>query len=115
MNTDTEFEGGEDVPTPDKEFFTAMDELLNESTADELGRTISGVLEFLTMKAFHEGPYYIMTDGQEAITVFATLDSAVALKKNLPDNFKAWDEGDEEDEAEVITNRDPGDEQEDAE
>jgi len=108
MNTDTEFEGGEDVPMTEKEYATAMEELLNETTMDDLGKTISGVLEFLTMRAFHEGPYYIMTDDEEAITVLATGDSAAALKSVLPDNFKSWDEVDE---PEVITDRDTGDEQ----
>jgi len=112
MNTDTEFEGGEDVPMTEKQYATAMEELLNETTMDDLGKTISGVLEFLTMRAFHEGPYYIMTDDEEAITVLATGDSAAALKSVLPHNFKPWDEVDE---PEVITNRDTGDEQDDAE
>jgi len=112
MNTDTEFEGGEDVPMTEKQYATAMEELLNETTMDDLGKTISGVLEFLTMRAFHEGPYYIMTDDEEAITVLATGDSAAALKSVLPHNFKPWDEVDE---PEVITDRDTGDEQDDAE
>jgi hypothetical protein len=43
---------------------------------------ISGVLEFLTMRALHEGPYYIMTDNKEAITVFAAnKDAAKHLRK----------------------------------
>jgi hypothetical protein len=108
-----DWEGSVYVPT-DKEYATAMEQLVNETTAEELGRTISGVLEFLTMKAFHEGPYYIMTDDEQALTVFAAGDSALALKDNLPDNFKAWDE-DEDEGPEVITNRDLGDEQDDAE
>jgi hypothetical protein len=111
----TEFEGGEDVPTPDKEYATAMEQLLNESTAEQFGMTISGVLEFLTLKAFHEGPYYIMTDDEDAITVLATGDSAKALRAVLPDGFLNWDErGSEDVEAEVITDRDTGDEQDDA-
>ena len=61
---DTEFEGGEDVPMPDAEYATAMEELLNESTAEQLGKTISGVLEFLTMRAYHQGPFYMMTDDE---------------------------------------------------
>jgi len=105
---DAEWEGGEDVPMTEKEYATAMEELLNETTMEDLGKTISGVLEFLTMRAFHEGPYYIMTDDEEAITVLATGDSATALKSVLPDNFKPWDEVDE---PEVITDRDTGDEQ----
>jgi len=108
---DTEFVDNGDEPT-DAEFNTAMEQLLHENDMDEVGRLISGVLEFLTMRAFHEGPYYIMTDDEEAITVLATGDSAAALKSVLPDNFKPWDEVDE---PEVITDRDTGDEQDDAE
>tara|TARA_R110000823_G_scaffold215059_2_gene344760 strand:- start:701 stop:1054 length:354 start_codon:yes stop_codon:yes gene_type:complete len=107
----TEFEGGEDVPTPDKEYATAMEQLLNESTAEQFGMTISGVLEFLTMRAYHQGPFYLMTDDEEAITVLAAGDAAKALKAVLPEGFVSWDEEPEEVEAEVITERDTGDEQ----
>jgi len=112
MDTDIEFEGGEDIPMTEKEYATAMESLLNENTMEEVGQMISGVLEFLTAKAVHEGPYYIETDNKEAITVFAANEDAITLKESLPDNFKIWDE---EDELEVITDRDPGDEQDDAE
>jgi len=111
MNTDTEFEGGDDVPMTEKEYATAMEELLNESTAEQLGKTISGVLEFLTMRAYHQGPFYMMTDDEQAITVLAAGDAAKALKAILPEEFLSWDEEPEEVEAEVITDRDTGDEQ----
>jgi hypothetical protein len=45
---DTEWEGGEDVAMTDTEYATAMEELLNENTMEEVGKMISGVLEFLT-------------------------------------------------------------------
>ena len=106
---DTEFEGGENVPTPEAEYATAMEELLTESTMDQLGRTISGVLEFLTQRALQEGSFYIMTDNKEAITVFAAGEDTVALKDSLPDNITSWE--DQVAEAEAITNRDLGDEQ----
>lgn len=108
------WEGGEHVPT-DKEYATAMEELLNENTLDELGHTISGVLEFLTMRAFQQGPYYIMTDDGKAITVFAADTDAALLKSLLPERFKAWDEEEKAEgvEVKVITNRDTGDEQPD--
>ena len=102
------------MPT-DKEYATAMEELLNENTLDELGHTISGVLEFLTMRAFQQGPYYIMTDDGKAITVFAADTDAALLKSLLPERFKAWDEEEKAEgvEVKVITNRDTGDEQPD--
>ena len=112
MNTDTEFEGGEDVPMSDKEYATAMEELLDQNTLDQLGVTISGVLEFLTAQAVHEGSFYIMTDNKEAITVFAAHEDAVIVKDSLPDSVKSWD--DQVAEAKLITDRDTGDEQDDA-
>ena len=106
---DAEWEGGEDVPMTDKQYATAMEELLTETTMDELGTTISGVLEFLTARALYEGSFYIMTDNKEALAVFAAGEDAVAIKGSLPDNVKSWD--DVAGESEVITDRDTGDEQ----
>jgi hypothetical protein len=106
---DTEFEGGEDVPMTDEQYNTAMEELLNENSMQEVGQMISGVLEFLTAKALHDGPYYIETDNKEAITVFAANEDAIALKEVLPDNVTSWE--DEVKSMSVITDRDTGDEQ----
>jgi hypothetical protein len=111
MNTeDTEWQGSdEEVPMDEVEYATAMEELLAQNTLDDLGKIISGVLEFLTARAVQEGSYYIMTDNKEAITVFAANEDAVAVKDSLPDSIKSWDDltGEEQ----VITDRDPGDEQ----
>ena len=107
----TEWQGGDEEPMTEAEYATAMEELLNETTAEQLGKTISGVLEFLTMRAYHQGPFYMMTDDEEAITVLAAGDAAKALKAVLPEGFVSWDEDTEEVEAEVITDRDTGDEQ----
>ena len=105
MSTEeTEIEVNDDGPT-------AMEELLTESTMDQLGRTISGVLEFLTHRALQEGSFYIMTDNKEAITVFGAGDDAITLKDSLPENIKSWE--DQVAEAEFITDRDTGDEQDD--
>ena len=101
----------EDTVVDEAEPISAMQELLTEGNMEDLSRTISGVLEFLTMRAFHEGPYYIMTDDEEAITVLAAGDAAKALKAVLPEGFLNWDEEPEGVEAEVITDRDTGDEQ----
>ena len=95
-------------PTPE-EYDSAMTEMLATTDMEQLGRTISGVLEFLTMRALHDGAFYIMTDDQMAITVFAANDDAKALRAALPDNFKSWE--DDLNKPEVITDRDPGDEQ----
>lgn len=101
---ETEVEVNEDLPT-------AMEELLTDATMDQLGRTISGVLEFLTHRALQEGSFYIMTDNKEAITVFGAGDDAITLRDSLPENIKSWE--DQVAEAEFITDRDTGDEQDD--
>lgn len=101
----------EDEMTPE-EYESAMHELLSAVDEERLGRTIAGVLEFLTMRAVHDGPFYIMTDDEQAITVFAANKDCANLRDALPEYFKSWD--DPLSEAEVIpfdTNRDPGDEQ----
>ena len=114
---DTEFVDEGEEPT-EAEFNTAMEQLLHENDMDEVGRLISGVLEFLTLRALHEGPYYIMTDDRKAITVFAANEHAEELLSILPDTIRPWDDLDDgeysEDTAdtpEVITDRDTGDEQ----
>jgi len=86
----------------------ALMRLLSLDNSEELGLTISGVLEFLTMRAIIDGPYYIQTDDEMAITVFAANDDANALKELLSDNFKSWDDVEE---PEFLTDTDPGDEQ----
>ena len=94
---------------------SAMQRLLNNEDMESLGMTIAGVLEFLTMRALHDGAFYIMTDDEKAITVFAAEDDATALKAALPEHFKSWEDELSEPEAmpEVLTNVDPGDEQDD--
>ena len=108
VEPEAEWQGGDEVPTPE-EYDSAMTEMLATTNMEQLGRTISGVLEFLTMRALHDGAFYIMTDDQMAITVFAANEDATALRAALPDNFKSWEE--DLSKPEVITNRDPGDEQ----
>ena len=105
---EAEWQGGDEGPTPE-EYDSAMTEMLATTDMEQLGRTISGVLEFLTMRALHDVAFYIMTDDQMAITVFAANDDAKALRAALPDNFKSWE--DDLNKPEVITDRDPGDEQ----
>ena len=98
----------------DEQFDSAMTQLLANSDLEQLGMTIAGVLEFLTMRALHDGSYYIMTDDDRAITVIAADEDAHMLKSLLPESFKSWEDNMDRNEAvmpEVLTNVDPGDEQ----
>lgn len=98
-------------PTPEKveEMPTALNALLMGHTMEDIGLTISGVLEFLTLRALHDGPFYILTEDKRAITVFACDDDTISLLDALPNNFKSWDEDSEV--PPFDTNSDPGDEQ----
>jgi hypothetical protein len=98
------------VELTQEEYDSAMTELLAHVDQEQLGRTVAGVLEFLTVRAIIDGPFYLMTDDEQAITVIAANDDAAALRAALPDNFKSWDEYVEET-VDYITDRDPGDEQ----
>lgn len=105
-----------EFPTSDEEveYESSMTRLLAEHKVEDLGLIISGVLEFLTMRALHDGAFYIMTDDANAITVFAANEDAATLKDILPDTFKSWEEEPSKPEASmptVLTNVDPGDEQ----
>jgi len=117
MNTDdniVEFTGewqGDNHEMTDAEYNSAMEELLMTQDEESLGRVIAGVLEFLTIRAIVDGPYYLLTDDEQAITIIAANEDAIALKDMLPDNFKSWDEYVDED---FITNADPGDEQDES-
>ena len=91
------------------EYESAMHELVATSDEQGLGRTIAGVLEFLTARAVVDAPFYITNDDESAITVFAANDAAKTLKDSLSDEYKSWD--DDLDEPEFLTNADPGDEQ----
>lgn len=99
----------------DVEKQTPIMELLEGADMETIGRKISGVLEFLTMRAVDGGPFYITTDDKRAVTVFAVDGDADALLLMLPENFKSWEEEIAPIiEEEVITNRDLGDEQDDS-
>lgn len=90
--------------------YTAMQRMILEceGNPDLIGERISGVLEFLTLRAVNDAPFMITTDNDEAIVVFAAEDDAKTLKDSLPDHFKNWDD---DLEPEFLTDRDPGDEQ----
>jgi len=103
---------GDDSEMSDAEYQTAMEELFATVEQEALGTVISGVLEFLTVKAVVEGPYYIMTDDKQAVTVFAANEDAETLMSILPEGFTSWEDEDEADE--FISNADPGDEQDES-
>lgn len=100
-----EWQGEEDMS--DAEYETAMEELLMTVDEEQLGRTVSGVLEFLTVKAIVEGPYYILTEEKDAVTIFAANTAVDEILSALPDYVKPFDETIPPFE----TDTDPGDEQ----
>lgn len=99
--------------TQDSPNETAMEQLLNDVSMEELGRVVSGVLEFLTVRAWADGSYYIMTDDKQALTVIATQEDVQAILDVLPDNVLSWEELEAKSQEEFLTNADPGDEQPD--
>jgi len=103
---------GDDSNMSEAEHQTAMEELFATVEQEALGTVISGVLEFLTVKAVVEGPYYIMTDDKQAVTVFAANEDAETLMSILPEGFTSWEDEAEADE--FISNADPGDEQDES-
>jgi len=98
------------VELTQEEYDSAMTELLAQVDQEQLGRTVAGVLEFLTVRAIIGGPFYLMSGDEQAITVIAANEDAANLRAALPDNFKSWDEYVEET-VDYITDRDPEDEQ----
>ncbi len=107
-----EWQGGDDE-MGEAEYESAMQELLAEVDQERLGRVVAGVLEFLTVRAIIDGPFYLLTDDKQAITVMAANEDAEALLKALPSNFKSWDDYNDEAEEQIgfLTDTDPGDEQ----
>ena len=94
-----------------KEDKTALEQMLMSTPVEELSLTIAGVLEFLTLRALHDGPFYIETDDRMAISVLATGEDADALRSVMPENFKSWEQLDQDTEEEFTSHSDPGDEQ----
>lgn len=105
-----EWQGTDDgVEMTQDEYEAAMAELMREVTDEDLAKMISGVLEILTARALIDGAYYILTDDENAMAVFATDKDAETLKSLLPKTFKSWE--DDIGVVEYHTNTDPGDEQ----
>ena len=92
---------------------SAMEELLASGDVNALSRVISGVLEFLTVRATVDGPYYILADGNVAITVIAANDDVQRIVDALPEHVKSWADLEASTGEEFLTNTDPGDEQAD--
>ena len=98
---------GEEYDMTEEEFGSAVEELLATTSEEMLGRTIAGVLEFLTIKAILDGPYYVVNEDGSAVTIVASNEDAEEAIKSLPDNFKNWDEMEP---VEYTSDSDPGDE-----
>jgi hypothetical protein len=95
-----------------------MEKMLAECEGDGMliGERVAGVLEFLTVRAVIDGPFYIFTDNEDAMTLIAAGDVTNVIKaslNNIP--IKRWeDELDINEDAEILpfeTDSDPGDEQ----
>ena len=104
----------EDTVVDEAEPISAMQELLTEGNMEDLSRTISGVLEFLTVRASVEGPYYILADGGVAVTIFAANDDVQRVIDTLPEHVKPWEDMSNPEEDDFLSNADPGDEQDDS-
>lgn len=81
---------------------------------DLVWQRITGGLEFLILRAVMDGPFYMMSENENALIVFAADDEAKSLYKNLPEHYKNFEEPLEGDPMRVedpISDRDPGDEQ----
>lgn len=105
-----EWQGDENAPElSDAEYDAAMEEILERVDYDQLNATVTGVLEYLTIRAVMDCGYYIMTDNKDAVAVFAANDDVKALMEALPKHFKCLN--DEIMDEDFITNSDPGDEQ----
>ena len=92
---------------------SAMEELLASGDVNALSRVISGVLEFLTVRATVDGPYYILADDGVAVTVIAANDDVQRVVDALPEHVKSWADLEADVEDEFLTDTDPGDEQAD--
>ena len=89
----------------------ALEKMISECAGDEeaLGLRIAGVLEFLTLRAAVDKPYFIFTEDEDAMTLVAAGDVVNVIRASLSDiDIKRWEDPIDE---EFLTNQDPGDEQ----
>jgi hypothetical protein len=93
----------------DAEYNSAMEELLNTVKEDNLGTIVAGVLEFLAVRAYAQGAYYILNEDGTAVTIVATKDDVEPIMEVLPVSVRSWDDL-ADDVVDYLTNADPGDE-----
>jgi len=93
----------------DAEYNSAMEELLNTVEVDNLGTIVAGVLEFLAVRAYAQGAYYILNEDGTAVTIVATKDDVEPIMEVLPVSVRSWDDL-ADDVVDYLTNADPGDE-----
>lgn len=91
MNTE---DTNTDVPAEDAPKETPMHRLIDscEGNIDTVGDRISGVLEFLTVRAALDAPFVIYADNKESIVVIAAGEDVKSIEEHLPENFKTWDD-----------------------
>ena len=103
--------------TEDTSNESALNRFVNscEGDVEVLGDRISGVLEFLTVRAALDAPFVIYADNNESIVVVAAGDDVKPIAAALPDNFKQWEDEldtvEMPEEIDFLSDTDPGDEQ----
>jgi hypothetical protein len=94
---------------------SAVEKMLVECDNDQeaLGWRIAGVLEFLTLRAVADKPFFIFTDNEDAVTIVAAGDAVAEIRDRLDGmDIKRWEDPLEiDDEVDFVANADPGDEQ----
>lgn len=91
-----------------------LHKMLTECEGDALllGERISAVLEFLTLRAVADGPFYIFTDNEDAMVLFASGDIATDIRERLDGiKIKRWEDELDDAAEDFLSNVDPGDEQ----
>jgi hypothetical protein len=91
-----------------------LEKMLIECDGDPvlLGERISAVLEFLTLRAVADGPFYIFTDNEDALVLFAAENMAKHIRERLDGiDIKRWEDELSPEANDFLSDRDPGDEQ----
>jgi hypothetical protein len=97
-----------------------LDQMMQECAGDEakIGMRIAGVLEFLTLRAIVDKPFFITTENEDALVLFAADEDAKKIREALKDfDLKDWHDPLDDEEVEAapfIVDADPGDENESA-
>ena len=97
---------------------SALEKFLIETGGDEtlIGERIAAVLEFLTIRAVMDGPYYVSTDDDKALVIFAVDEQAEKIRNSIPEDIvlKSWDDPMDAETETFLTDTDPGDEQDES-